>query len=353
MPNVYPNREIFDSPPRDTQDIAYLGGYEEKEYVKTYHRTKDGVWGTYTQTADKPFDGKGHPFPEAIISNNEVKRLVLIWFLSFLPKHHWLEHFLFDFARLGESIYGATPTDKDGIKRNPILKEKYYNKLPKELWRLWYYFFLNLGISEDTSYRSGRIIATVLQYDDAYYIRFADIFTEMDYEALYYSPRKEILKALEIYKQREHYTKVPDRIIKIGKFVSYLLWMPKIKKAFQKAMKEINFSNLQLDDADRFHGFNRPEYDVCGNTWEERRNEFERLIHIHLNKILRTIHLTINNNTMPATQAQIDKVTAAISPLYADPDFSTVTDFNVAVTQTPVAPAPEVDQIDVPKVPAV
>lgn len=52
---------------------------------------------------------------------------------------------------------------------------------------------------------------------------------------------------------------------------------------------------------------------------------------------------------MPATQPQIDKVNAAVLPLYADPDFATVTDINVSLTQTPPVPAPEVDQVDVPK----
>lgn len=52
---------------------------------------------------------------------------------------------------------------------------------------------------------------------------------------------------------------------------------------------------------------------------------------------------------MSATQAQIDKVTAAIQPLYDDPDFAGVTDILLELTQTPPAPAPEVDPVDVPK----
>ena len=54
---------------------------------------------------------------------------------------------------------------------------------------------------------------------------------------------------------------------------------------------------------------------------------------------------------MSVTQAQIDKVTAAITPLYSDPDFATVTDMNVAVTQTepPTEPVVTTDQIDVVK----
>lgn len=50
------------------------------------------------------------------------------------------------------------------------------------------------------------------------------------------------------------------------------------------------------------------------------------------------------------TQAQIDKVNAANSPLYNDPDFVGVSDISVSITQTPSAPAPETDSVDVPKV---
>lgn len=49
------------------------------------------------------------------------------------------------------------------------------------------------------------------------------------------------------------------------------------------------------------------------------------------------------------TQLQSEKITAALSPLYADADFSGVTDMNVAVTQTPAAPASVTENIDVPK----
>lgn len=50
------------------------------------------------------------------------------------------------------------------------------------------------------------------------------------------------------------------------------------------------------------------------------------------------------------TQVIIDKITAALSPLYTDPDFAEVTDMNVAVSSQVVPPpAPTVDQIDVVK----
>lgn len=52
---------------------------------------------------------------------------------------------------------------------------------------------------------------------------------------------------------------------------------------------------------------------------------------------------------MPASQVQIDKIIAALTPLFSDSDFVIVTDMNVAVTQTPPILAVEVDQVDVIK----
>jgi hypothetical protein len=57
----------------------------------------------------------------------------------------------------------------------------------------------------------------------------------------------------------------------------------------------------------------------------------------------------IKPKLMPASQSQIDKVNAANSVLYSDPDFATVTDISVSLTQTPPVPAPEVDVVDVVK----
>lgn len=56
---------------------------------------------------------------------------------------------------------------------------------------------------------------------------------------------------------------------------------------------------------------------------------------------------------MPLSEVVSGKIVAALQPLFSDPDFAGVTDMNVAVTSTPVVPAPEVDQVDVtPALPA-
>ncbi len=48
------------------------------------------------------------------------------------------------------------------------------------------------------------------------------------------------------------------------------------------------------------------------------------------------------------TQPQTDKLTAALMPLATDPDFITVTDIKLSVTQTPPLPTPVTDDLDVP-----
>ena len=53
------------------------------------------------------------------------------------------------------------------------------------------------------------------------------------------------------------------------------------------------------------------------------------------------------------TQAQTDKVSAALTPLFTDPDFAGVSDFKVTVTQTPPVPTTTTFDVDVPATPAV
>ena len=72
------------------------------------------------------------------------------------------------------------------------------------------------------------------------------------------------------------------------------------------------------------------------------RNLFYSLVNLNVKKIIKL-------TPMPATQTQIDKVNAANLVLYSDPDFATVTDISVSLTQTPPVPAPEVDVVDVVK----
>ena len=72
------------------------------------------------------------------------------------------------------------------------------------------------------------------------------------------------------------------------------------------------------------------------------RNLFYRVVSSNVKKIIKL-------NPMSASQSQIDKVNAAVAPLYSDPDFATVSDISVSLTQTPPVPAPEVDVVDVVK----
>lgn len=50
------------------------------------------------------------------------------------------------------------------------------------------------------------------------------------------------------------------------------------------------------------------------------------------------------------TDSQKTKVSGALSPLYADAEFSGVTDFSVTVTGVPPVPVAETEVVDVPKV---
>jgi len=97
----------------------------------------------------------------------------------------------------------------------------------------------------------GELIANILEYDNAYRLRFQDLFSEATKESLAAQPIREILRLLAINKRRD----LPDVHAKL-KYAAYflilvLLWPP-FRSQFKKAINQSNFTNLQLDESDDY-----------------------------------------------------------------------------------------------------
>ena len=54
------------------------------------------------------------------------------------------------------------------------------------------------------------------------------------------------------------------------KLMYFGLLIPKVRRAFRKAVKEMDFSKLGLDEADRYHVRHNPTYNYSGLTYAER-----------------------------------------------------------------------------------
>lgn len=239
--------------------------------------------GIYVKYQGIPFLKKGFPYPAAIAAVNEVKRLTM-FFTSFASKEMLLpalgfivlpfkyklrltEKMLFNYCRVTENVLGPH-----------FLKSQYNAGFVLELHKLIYYFLVSLGISYDVAARIGRVVATLLEYDDAYQMRAKDLLSTTNQEALFLNPRAEVNKIIQVLRQRDIGLKedeVGGKFIAIGKMLSFILLLPRFKKAFRAAVKEVEFTKLQMDDADKYWSIMIGGYNFFGQTLEVRTKAFE------------------------------------------------------------------------------
>ena len=226
---------------------------------------------------------KGFPTPEAVSACNFAKRalisqlrfltqksilicLSLLLLLPFRSKIKLIERFINEFNGLSETV--LTPV---------YLKDNYLCYLAKELQKLITIFLIKTGISEQYALAFGKNIATLIEYDTAYKYRIEDIMSETTSQKLKIAPRQEIKRLLAIFATRDINITTQAKFNTIGKILSLALLVPKIKQAFQQALNEIDFTKLQLDEADRYHVLKYDRYNFLGRTLEDRYNEYVKL----------------------------------------------------------------------------
>jgi len=228
----------------------------------------DGVK-LYIQGAEYP--QKGFVEPQTMWLLNVVKRdfinsvmLLARWqfipalvLLAMKPVKH-LELFLHTFADKSDKVINSI-----------YLKEQYRNSVGKELDWLVYSFLKRLKVSEMTSERMGKIFSHMIELDNAYRFRLNDIMSETDKARLLANPRKEIKRLLKIYSKRDDGV-VVRKFTAVAQLLLWALWIPKVRKAFNGVLLEINLRNLQYDDSDRYWVCFRKDYKFMGLTYEER-----------------------------------------------------------------------------------
>ena len=264
MSTVLPPREIFETviePDVSGEKISdYIGGYGEDNYIKTVCPPQGGM---YMYTADEAYPFPTHPYPNAARVNAIVKKHTLLLFQPFtkiLSPLKFLENYLTLYNRMAADIYESIPADGDGRIRIPYLKEQYYDPLCKELWKFLYHFLMGIGISEETAWFFGKNIATVLQYDNAYREPLKDIFSETSKEKL---DRKELKRLMDLFQQRAIGLDA-DKFISLGKILTWMLWIPKVKKAFKQALSQVEFKNFQFNKSSQYHSLKRTDYNYGG-----------------------------------------------------------------------------------------
>lgn len=218
------------------------------------------------------FPTKGFPTPEAVYSVNLVKRS-MVGHVKFLAKNPLvalmflrrkvLRDFLNEFCSFAE------------IDINPwMLKENRYSRGAREIRKFVRVFIEEIGITGFGD-RLGLIAGHVLEFDNAYMFRFLDVMSMAIRENLLKDPVAEIEKLFKIFAEREHGVAVSEKAKAFRYLVKFLFYIPKVRKAFVKAVQETELSNMQMDEADRYHVLRWDNhYDFLGRKFEDRIGEF-------------------------------------------------------------------------------
>lgn len=284
---------VFTAPSRAYQDKRIPS---EQKTVDSGYTLSQPAGLARTKTGGMATVFPGHPFPRKTFiyygvtePNNKAKRITLALFLPFASLRHGLNAFLnaycYNYNRLIESIY-------NDLDQTPYLHYEYYSEFSKSLWDFVYLFLKRLGIKDEIAYRTGLNIATQIEYDDAYKVRLQDILNEANREALINNPRKEILRLLEIYKQREPYLfeeknikHVGARMVGMVKLLNFILYIPWIKNAFVFAVKNVNFEWFKCDEWDYYWALPRGDYNCFGKSFDERKQIAAKMILEYLEKM--------------------------------------------------------------------
>jgi hypothetical protein len=185
MDFVPPSR-VFQIPPQGARQRHEQGTYEIPGFLYP-GRSKTGGMVSYFQ--GHPYPRKGFVYAEAVMAVAKVKRATLALFQPFTDIKKgiigFLESYLKNYIRLADILFAD-------CERIPYLKYEYYCEFSKATWDFTFLFLRNLGISFDTSYKVGLILATLFENDDAYKVRPQDLLSESSKEKLLKNPRKEV-----------------------------------------------------------------------------------------------------------------------------------------------------------------
>lgn len=248
--------------------------------------TEEGI-GILTYHVSFPYPEKGIRDNFMMISVQIVKKNLMSWinFLTYkllFPAH--LVFFLLPWKFkikivekfMQEFLNSAYIIDEFAY---PFIMEKiYYTPFGQELIKGGEVFLREIGISEHLSKEFSIFFVSLVDHDGAYRLRAEDLFSVTTAEKMLAHLRKEIrflMRTLAERDSREHLVKKFDNFAKL---LTYTLWIPRVRKAFNSAIKAMKFEKLQLDEADSFHVKFMGDYKFFGMTIEERMKKWPEIL---------------------------------------------------------------------------
>ena len=156
------------------------------------------------------------------------------------------------------------------------------------VWEIGQYikhFLVNLGFSQEIAVKVAQMAMMILEFDNAYRYRLQDLCGTIMKKELLNSPISTLKKIMRINSTRETYwtdvdgVSAKSKIHKL-KILAYLLYIPKVRKAFKKAIQAIDLEKIKFNDNDRFHLSFWKGYEFEGKTFDQRYTPYQELYKI-------------------------------------------------------------------------
>ena len=264
-----PDKFVFEDKTGDVVEHLLKSPQPVNEFDRVEYPESGGIF-VYCKGVKYPT--KGFPTPESCQANNIVKR-VFIGQLRYLAKNPLA--LLGLLTKKGREMWLDIFTSFAEIALGPyFLEDIRYARVCREIRTFAKVFMEELGISKSRSETFAKTFATMFEYDNAYLLRLQDLANETTNEKLLKTPRQELKRLLELLKQRDSRISMAERFGSAVFLFSLALLVPKINRAYKKALNSISIENIQMDEGDRYHVLRWDTYDFFGQSIEERGNKF-------------------------------------------------------------------------------
>lgn len=246
---------------------------EDGQYTTITVIPNDGI---FTPITGATFPMKGMATPESVYACNLVKALFIepIKIIS----RWYLVPFLF-LINKQKTIDAFNRISMKAISSH-LLVDTALSRFTVEFRGVIYRFFSSIGFTDKSSYEFALIFTHIIEYDNVYRYRLEDTFSETTKDRLLKRPIKEVLRLLSIMKSREvRPDGKGDAIHKKFSSIAYILvialCIPKMRRAFRDAIRDVDFNKLCLDETDTYWVCLRNDYLWMGLSDDERAKYVE------------------------------------------------------------------------------
>lgn len=223
-----------------------------------------------------PFPRKGFPDADILNALNIVKKDTISWLMGFANKYLIPCYIVFAFFPYKWKLKVFNQFIHGYIRKANywldfwFYQPQYYCPFAAELKNLIKFFLWDLGINREYAHQLAMIGIMFMEHDDRFRLPFQDAFSSTTKQRLLENPRKELKIIAQLIQQREGFAFTKERLNTVFVLLNWALLIPKIRRAFKKAIGLIDFPKLQFTEADVYNALRWSNYNALDIPFSER-----------------------------------------------------------------------------------